>query len=397
MWPFASRSNVSARRAAASSSSGYRPILEALENRLCPSGALSAPTILSATAVNATEASLSWTDVANETGFRILLWNGTAAVPIATVGTGVTSITISSLPAGEKVYLSVEAFDATDTADSAWSAVQLPTEPLTGATHLTATAVSPTEIDLNWTAAQGQAGYHILEYINGKDVVIATLAAGATHDAVAGLTPGTLYYFSVEAFNDTTTIATDWASARTQPQPITAPTNLTLTPGRTQVSLTWTAAQGATGYRVFEWINGQATKIGTTNANTTTFSATGLHASTMYWFYVEAYNASNSAATAWHAVTTTSSTNPLLPPGNLTAQALGHGSVKLTWTGSHGAAGYYVYRWTGTRWRVVATLGPSIRTVTVSGLPTGSTQYFLVMAFTNSGAYAASGVVAITA
>jgi hypothetical protein len=391
MWPFATSSNATARRTAARSCR-YRPTLETLENRLCPSG-LSSPTIVSAVAVSPTQATLTWTDVANEAGFRILLWNGTTGVPVATVGAGVTKTTVTGLPAGQAVYFAVEAFNGAETGDSAWTAaLQLPSESLTAASGLKAVAVSPTEVDLTWTAAQGQNGYQIYEYDGSKDVLVATLGASAISYPVTGLTPATPYYFSVQAFNDMSSVPTDWVSATTERQPLAAPAHLTLTPGKTQVALSWTAASGATGYNIFEWVNGTTTQIATTNASTTTYTATGLHTNTAYWFYVEAYNPSNVATTNWEVVTTTASSSPLLPPTNVTAQSLGNGKVALNWTGAHGAAGYWIYRFTGAHWIVVGHLGANARSVTETGLTVGTSQDFLVMAYTSGGAFAGSAV-----
>src|SRR5262245_62068872 len=138
-------------RPAAAAFARYRPVLETLEVRQCPAGGLSAPSVVSLSAAGATQATLSWTNVANETGYHILQWNGTQTVTLATVGADVTSYTATGLTPGQTIWLRVEAFNAAAHADSAWASLTLPNQPLTGATGLTATAVSTSEIDLHWT------------------------------------------------------------------------------------------------------------------------------------------------------------------------------------------------------------------------------------------------------
>ncbi len=375
----------------------FRPVVEALEDRLCPTAvALLPPTLLSVTAVSGTKATVTWSKVANETGYNVLLWNGSAAVPVATVGANVTTTTVSGLPGGQEVWLQVEAFNATSDADSAWHSVNLPISPLSGATALQATASSPTEIDLRWTTAQGQTGYQVLEWNGTKAVTVATLAAGTHKDAVTGLTPATTYYFSIESFNDTTSTTTDWVTIATPPQPITAPTNLTYTSTDTQVTLKWTTGQGATGYEVYEWENGQAVQVAQTNAQTTQAVVTGLQPGTAYWFYVQDYNASNSAGTPWKSIATTAVSDPLLPPTNVQVQVTGSGQVTVTWAASAGAVGYWVYDYVGGSWHIVANPGATATSAAITGLKDVS-QYFLVMAYTADGVQdASSKMVAVT-
>ncbi len=385
------------RRGAPQLSCSYRPALEALEERLSPASTLTAPTISSITAVSVSSATVTWSPVANETGYRILLWNGTQGVAIATVGAQTTTTTVTQLPAGQQVWLAVEAFTATAQADSAWGTVTLPTEPLTAATGLKATAASSTEIDLSWSPATGQTGYHVLGWNGTADVVIATLGAATKHTAITGLTPGMTYFFSIQAFNDTSSVATDWASAATPGQPITAPTHLSGTATDTQIVLSWKPSHGATGYNVYEWENSQAVQVGQTDAKTTTLTVKAIEPGTLYWFYVQAYNPTNSATTAWKSVATTDISDPLQPPGNVAATEPTSGTVQLTWTASTGAAGYWIFHWTATGWKVAANAAATDTSATLTGLPKGATEYFVVMAYTpNVVQHASSSIVSIT-
>jgi chitodextrinase len=70
-------------------------------------------------------------------------------------------------------------------------------------TNLSATTVSDTEIDLDWTASQtsGITGYHV--YRNGGGSPIATVNAPTTAYDDTGLNPGTFYTYTVTAFDAT--------------------------------------------------------------------------------------------------------------------------------------------------------------------------------------------------
>jgi hypothetical protein len=91
------------------------------------------------------------------------------------------------------------------------------------------------------------------------------------------------------------------------PTPPSAPTNLTgAVISSSQVNLAWTASSGAAGYDVFR--NGS--KEGT--ATSTSFSDTGLPASTSESYYVEAYNSPGTVSSGSNTVTVTtqSTTSP---------------------------------------------------------------------------------------
>ena len=77
------------------------------------STAPAAPSGLSATALSSSSIRVAWTDNAsNETGFTVWRWNGSAWVQIATVGSNVTSYTITGLAASTTYYFTVGAVNS---------------------------------------------------------------------------------------------------------------------------------------------------------------------------------------------------------------------------------------------------------------------------------------------
>ena len=70
--------------------------VERLEERVVMS-APSAPNPLHALAISPTQVRLSWTATANETGYRIDKWAGSAWQQIASTGANTTSYTVAGL------------------------------------------------------------------------------------------------------------------------------------------------------------------------------------------------------------------------------------------------------------------------------------------------------------
>jgi glucoamylase len=171
-----------------------------------------------------------------------------------------------------------------------------------------------------------------------------------------------------------------------------APTGLKVT-GTTSstAALSWTASSGATGYKVLR--NG--TQVGTTTG--TTYTDTGLTASTSYTYTVEADNSAgtSAASSSVTATTTAAGTAPNAPTG-LTVGTVTTTTVPLNWTasttgGTYAVAGYYILR-NGSV--VGSTTGTSY---TDTGLTPGTTYTYTVKAYdTNGDVSAASTSVSAT-
>jgi Fibronectin type III domain len=360
----------------------YQPNVEPLEARDCPT--LAAPNPVSLSILSPTQVNVTWTDVADETGYRVLHWTGTDIVTVDTVAADVTTYTVKGLSPAHKEWLTVEAFNAAESIKATWEAVTMPPDPITAPTQYSAHAITTTRIDLTWKDGLGETAYDIYQWNGTIPVKVQTLAANTTHASITGLKPATVYYFYVEARNPTNAVDTAWATARTRAEPITAPTNLKgKAVSTTQIDLTWTDATGETGYRVYRWNGKQPVLVATLAANVTRYSVKNLSAGASYWFYVQAFNKSNAANTAWLSVTTLAA-HPLTAPTALTARVASITSIRLAWGAASSAVGYGVYQWTGLAWKRVATVGPTVRAITLTGFAHGHTYWFVVQAFTKN-------------
>ncbi|MGB7921921.1 MAG: hypothetical protein WCF57_01620 [Pyrinomonadaceae bacterium] len=261
----------------------------------------------------------------------------------------------------------------------------------TAPTALTATAVSPTTINLSWTAGTDNVGvtsYKIFR--DGAPSPMATVITTTFSDT--GNSPTTTHSYRVMASDAVGNLSplSNTATATTPADTAapTAPPSLTATPvNSTTINLSWTASTdnvGVTSYKVFR--DGGATPIAV--LSTTSFSDTGLGVGTTHSYTVRAYDATGnqSAASPAAAATTFGAdlTAPSVPTG-LTATGASASVIDLSWTASTdniGVAGYKVFRNGGATEIATVTTGTSFSD---TGLAVGSTHSYQVLAYDAAG------------
>ncbi|HMI74407.1 MAG TPA: hypothetical protein VK495_06840, partial [Steroidobacteraceae bacterium] len=120
------------------------------------------------------------------------------------------------------------------------------TEPLPPAVPADLTATPGNAVvTLTWTASTGATGYNVKRATTngGPYTQLAQLAAPTSNGYTdSSVTNGTAYYYVVSALNaagESANSAQASATPNAPSVPPAAPTNLTATPGDTQVSLTW--------------------------------------------------------------------------------------------------------------------------------------------------------------
>jgi titin len=209
------------------------------------------------------------------------------------------------------------------------------------ATGVTATLVSPATIEVTWTdTATNEDGYRI-ERCSGSAcsafAQIAQLAANATSYSDTDLTATTLYRYRVVAFNGDGSAASQVAEAMTPSQPPAAASALTATAASTsQIDLAWTDNSTSEDGFLIERCSGSActelTRVAQLAANATTYSDTGLTATTLYRYRVVAYNGAGTAAASNVAEATTKTPPPPAAASGVTAVMASGTQVTLTWS-----------------------------------------------------------------
>ncbi len=266
--------------------------------------------------------------------------------------------------------------------------------PVYALEHLTATAVSASEIDLSWSAiAENPAttGYKVEREtpIGGGFTTINanTNSAGASY-VDTNLSPSVTYRYRITAINSDgygspsgdpygLPSATTLAAAAYVPPPDT-PTGLTLTPtSGSQLTISWTApSQAVTVYKIDRSVGGGFGPF-VSSTTGTSYADVNLSPGGTYGYRVYAINNSGMS----DATQAVYATMPLPPsgPGNVKA-AGGDGQVTVSWSPSYASiGGVDSYIVTGPN-NISVSLPTSSLSTTIAGLTNGTIYSFYVSA-----------------
>jgi len=249
--------------------------------------------------------------------------------------------------------------------------------------NLTAIAVNPAQVNISWTASTGTAtvtGYQV-QRCQGAGCSNFALIASPTGTSFSdtGLSGSTSYSYRVRATDASNYMSgySNTASATTAAPTFTAPGNLTATASSSsQIGLAWTAAT-ETGGTITEYLVERCQGSGCSSfaqvgtAPSTSFTDTGLTASTFYSYRVRATDASNNMSgysnTASATTQAAGSVTVTISPkrGSITTSQTQQFSATVTGSGN-----------TAVTWEVDGTTSGSFTTGTISatGLFTPGTQ-----------------------
>jgi dienelactone hydrolase len=169
------------------------------------------------------------------------------------------------------------------------------------------------------------------------------------------------------------------------------PVNSSTVSSASSALLTWAATADATSYDVYLWSGSTIPSSPLANTTSTSFTASGLTASTRYLWYLVPKNAVG-AATGCIADTTNFSTaiaapactNNLLPLNN--ALLTTANTANLSWTAVGNASSYNVYIWTGTTVPTSATATVTGNSYNATGLQAASVYNWFVAPVNAGGA-----------
>ncbi len=212
--------------------------------------------------------------------------------------------------------------------------VALPSAP----TNLNAAAQSASVIVLGWTdTSTTESGFKVerATAASGPFAQVGTTGANVATYSATGLAASTTYYFRVRATNSGGDSAySNSASAKTLGTVPAAPTNLAATSGGvSSISLTWSdVSTNETSFRIERAAasTGPFAQVAVTGANVTSYTNTGLAASTTYYYRVIAANAlgdSPASNVASARTQTPTCTATLTAPATNTT-----GSYAVSWT-----------------------------------------------------------------
>jgi uncharacterized membrane protein len=395
------------------------------------------PTGLVATPISPTQASLSWNAPSNGgypiTGYKIeyRVGAGSYAELIPTTSSTSTTYSHTGMTAGQVYVYRVYAITSFGQSEKPSAETTVNLKPTSSASapgappSLSATAVSPTQVNLSWSAPSNNGGYQISGYkieVKKGSTAYSTLTANTGNSTTtyshAGLVTGTTYSYKVYAINSigTSTASPEASatptvgSASSSPAP---PAGLVATSASaTQINLSWFAPSNnggspITGYKI-EYKLGSSGTYSTLVANTAntaiTYSHTGLTAGQAYVYRVSALNtvgSSNSSPESSATPTTSSQTTTSSAPGaptGLVVMSVSGTQINLSWftpsnAGGSPITGYQIEskKGTGSFEVIVPNTGSTITSYAHAGLTTGTQYYYRVYAINSIGIGGPSG------
>ena len=383
----------------------------------------SAPTNLRATVLSSTSIELTWTEsTSTVTGYRIQASadRSTGWITIHTTGE-TNSFTVDNLDPGTTRFYRVYAINGEERSVGYSNVVRGTTRGSTGTAgaprNLTATAASPSVINLDWDAPASDGG----SAITGYDVQVSadnaftssqtvTLTGDQTSYRHTGLTAGVTRHYRVRARNASgsgpwTSSVSATTSAGTPPG---APRDLRATAvGSSAIELSWSAPRSSgssaiIGYRIESSstrTGGWSDLVANTDDTRTTYRHTGLDPNTTRYYRVSAINSFGTGTPSAEVSATTQRGVPDAP-GRLTAQARGVSVIELRWrapssSGTSPVTGYQI-QWSSTgtgRWRDLEDDTRTTRTTYQdTGLAPNTTRHYRVRAISRAGPGAWSNV-----
>ncbi len=251
------------------------------------------------------------------------------------------------------------------------------------------------------------------QYTGTVTVTPMTLTVSADGNSMSGTADWTLTDTGVNCTGTSSITAAKNGNSGGSTSP-SAPAGVAATPGNQQVTVSWQSVSGATSYKVYRSTSPGVTKTSpyystliTSFTGTLSMTQKFLTNSTPYYFVVTARNSSNleSAVSSEVSATPLASFTPPATPGSVSAASgPSAGEVAVTMSGSTGATRYCAYYSTtpGTMTTYASLQGnPSTCTtyipVTVSGLTSGVTYYFVATAWSLDGESAPSPEVSAAA
>jgi hypothetical protein len=261
-----------------------------------------APTNLTATPVSTSRIDLAWTDnSSNEAGFKIeRSTNGVNFTQVATAAANATTFSNTLLTAATTYTYRIRAYEGPNHSAYSNNATATTVGAPPAPTNLTATALSSSRIDLQWTDnSTNEAGFRIERATDGVTFAqVAITPVNATTYSFTNLSASTTYTYRIRAYEGLNNSAYSNTASATTAGPPPAPTNLTATASsKGRIVLNWTDnAATEAGYKIERSTDGiNFALVGFLPANATTYTNSGLSTGVTYHYRIRAYEGANNS------------------------------------------------------------------------------------------------------
>ena len=260
----------------------------------------SAPAGLTANGGNA-QVALTWTASTGATSYHVKRATVSGGPYTQVSAPAAANFTDSGLTNGTKYFYVVSALNSAGESANSAEVNATPAAPATVPAvpvNLVATAGNA-QVSLVWTASTGATSYHVKRATVSGGPYAQVSAPASANFTDSGLTNGTKYFYVVSAVNSAGESANSAAVSATPAAPIAipaTPTGLAATAGNAQVSLTWNASTGATGYNVKRATVSGGPYSQIAAPTTANYTDTGLTKGRPYYYVVSAVNSAGESA-----------------------------------------------------------------------------------------------------
>ncbi|MCM1363996.1 MAG: fibronectin type III domain-containing protein [Faecalibacterium sp.] len=292
-----------------------------------------------------TSVKLTWNKLANANGYYVQQLNGKDWKNVKTItANGTVTYTVPNLTPNTTYkfrvvgYITVNKTAYKGTASAEVSASLKIATP--SAVKLDGSATYNT-LKFTWGTVKNVNGYRFEYYKDGKWVTKDLTTNSIT---VTGLAPNTSYQARVRAFvnsNAGTKYSAYTATLTTKTSALAVPSGFEASStSNNSISLKWNKSANASGYEVQQNVNGSWKSLGTTT--NTTYSVSGLAASTAYKFKVRAFVTIDNKPyySNFTAEKNIATVNPL---ENISTRSITDNSLYLSWYPVKGITGYNIY------------------------------------------------------
>ena len=236
-------------------------------------------------------------------------------------------------------------------------------------------------VTLKWAKNILANGYILDCYDGTKWTTVAKITDNSTVSyTVTGLKASTSYKFRIKAYRGSKTSGFVYLNVNTRPYTTTGFTVSSKT--NVTISLKWNKNISASGYVLdrYDGTKWVTIKKFTDNA-TTSYTVSGLRASTSYKFRIKAYKMYGSSFESSAFTYLNVNTRPYTTTG-FNVDSKTNSSVTLKWNKNMSASGYVLDRYDGTKWVTIKKYTSNANTsFTVTGLSSSASYKFRIKAF----------------
>ena len=338
-----------------------------------------------------TSLTLAWDKNASASGYVIEQYKGGKWTQITkTASNAVVSYTVNGLKADTTYTFRIKGYVVSGTTEYSGEYTRLAAKTrIANVAAFKGSAVSASEVKLDWSKNDKATGYIIEQYKGGKWTALATTKNNTTLTfTVKGLASATVYSFRIKSFRKAggKIEYSEYASLKAATS-FGGVNNLTVKSyTASTITLVWNKNAGATGYALEQYKGGKWVRIAKTSSNAVvSYTVSGLAADTTYTFRVRAYKTA-AGKTIYSEYARLAAKTRIAKVATFTGSAVSASAVKLDWRKNDKATGYVIEQYKGGKWTVLATTkNNTTLTFTVKGLAKGTTYSFRIKAFRKTG------------